>query len=765
MTEPSPELAAEIRAVWSDPSRRFAERYVLLSELGQGAAGRVHRAWDAQEKRLVALKTLVALDDHSRARFERELQALHGLEHPGIAAVRDAGEHEGTPFLALDFVDGRPLDVLAKADGGLPAERAAEVVRDVARALAYAHEQGVLHRDVKPQNIVVEEATGRARLVDFGLAGLRSAEQLTQTGTSIGTPGYMSPEQAKGDREATDRRTDVYSLGATLYRLLAGRAPFEADSMLSLSYKIVHEPPELPSELRPGVDPRLEAISLHCLRKAPAARYPTAGYLADDLDRYLAGESVRAPLARGRRWLWIGLGVALLSVAAGVVAVSQRQPRGTAPLAAARATPSPAPTAPPALGIAPEERVASATDALRAGDFDLAETELRAALEAASRTSSALVLLGFVQHARGEEASAVESWGLAHEAGPNEFERWVRELPAGARLAACQGVGISGLRVRAAGPRLDWVAPAVRDELSARAARPALAKVLLAAYTGATWVELMPLLAAAEEEAPGALEVALERVRLLVGRDRYAEVPDAVARAAELGAPLAELARLEAECLLRQGRRADALARYAVAAERDPAGADGLCAAAERRWLEGDAEAAADLARRALAAGPTHVPSRVALALALLSQQLPQEALSEATAALALGGALNARVLIVRALAFARSLLATEGDAGLPDAVTELGRVGAVTKGATTRLLAAGLAFRSVETQAQAGPLLEAAIRYEPERARAHLELGLFRLRTGAVESAVRACWDHAQALDPELAIPAAYEAELERRR
>ncbi|MCO5172346.1 MAG: protein kinase [Planctomycetes bacterium] len=279
--------------------------YEVKGELGRGGMGIVYRAHDPRLGRDVALKVLHALEagEEDLARFEREARAAARVQHPSIVAVHAAGVDGGTPWLALQLVDGESLKARLARDGPLEPAHAARLLETVARALACAHEAGVLHRDLKPHNVLLDP-DGAPLLADFGLAraidpGAGEQAGLTVTGQVLGTPAYMAPEQAEGRSEAVDGRSDVYGLGATLYEALTGRPPFSGRSVIAVLAAVVEQDPPAPSTLRPGVPRDLEAICLTCLAKAPAARYPTAAALAADLGRFLAGEAV---VARHERW-------------------------------------------------------------------------------------------------------------------------------------------------------------------------------------------------------------------------------------------------------------------------------------------------------------------------------------------------------------------------------------------------------------------------------------------------------------------------------
>ncbi|MBI3724044.1 serine/threonine protein kinase [bacterium] len=296
-------LAAEVERARADPARRLG-RFVLLSQLGKGGMGVVWRAWDDRLRRVVALKSILpgeGVDEAAIARFRREAEAAARLRHPAIVAVHEAGEIPlGPPsspsvhYIAMDCVRGRSLDArLQPGKAKLAAHRAIEMVRDVARAVQYAHEQGVIHRDLKPQNIIVDDESERPFVLDFGLAAIRGARtRLTKTGASMGTPAYMPPEQASG--EPVDVRADVYSLGATLYHVLTGRPPFAGESDVNLIVAVLTKDPVPPRRLNPRAAADVETICLRCLEKDKERRYSSAAQLADELDRFLHGDPIEA---------------------------------------------------------------------------------------------------------------------------------------------------------------------------------------------------------------------------------------------------------------------------------------------------------------------------------------------------------------------------------------------------------------------------------------------------------------------------------------
>jgi len=260
-------------------------RYEILSELGHGAMGVVYKAQDPKIGRVVAIKTLSAAGqgtelEQYRARFLVEAKSAGRLNHPNIVAVHDvADDDEGKPCLVLEFVEGTTLDRLV-AEENIPLARLLELLAQVARALGYAHAHGIVHRDVKPANIMVTQ-TGQAKLSDFGIAKLEGTS-MTIAGQVMGTPAFMSPEQCTGT--GVDARSDIFSLGAVLYTLSTGEKPFPGDTFTSVAYKVVHVSPVPVRELNPALPDQLDAIIARSMAKDPKSRYPSADEMAGDIE-------------------------------------------------------------------------------------------------------------------------------------------------------------------------------------------------------------------------------------------------------------------------------------------------------------------------------------------------------------------------------------------------------------------------------------------------------------------------------------------------
>jgi eukaryotic-like serine/threonine-protein kinase len=293
--------------------------YEILEELGRGGMGVVYRARQKSLGRLVAIKMMREArlsNDSDRGRFTAEAEAAARLKHPSIVTVYEVGHHAGLPYIVMEYVEGRTLGQ-ALADGPLPPRDAARLVAEVARGVHHAHEGGILHRDLKPGNIllsndqcpmpndqkqpgsalVIGHSSFRPKVADFGLAKRMAVspesvrDWRTQTGAIVGTPGYMAPEQATGRKDVTPA-TDVYSLGAILYECLTGRPPFQATNPIDILFMVVEQEPVSPRLLVSGIDRDLEMICLKCLQKPPDLRYASAAELAADLEAYLAGEAV-----------------------------------------------------------------------------------------------------------------------------------------------------------------------------------------------------------------------------------------------------------------------------------------------------------------------------------------------------------------------------------------------------------------------------------------------------------------------------------------
>ena len=284
--------------------RLVGARYELGELIGYGGMAEVHRGHDVRLGREVAVKVLrsdLARDPAFQNRFRREAQAAAGLNHPSIVAVYDTGEDGDpsglddtpSPYIVMEYVEGRTLREVLKSEGQLPARRAMEITAEVCNALDFSHRSGIVHRDVKPGNVMIT-SSGAVKVMDFGIARALADNAATVTATSavIGTAQYLSPEQARG--ESVDARSDVYSTGCLLYELLTGHPPFTGDSPVAVAYQHVRENPRIPSSENPAVPKALDSIVMKALAKNPLNRYQTAGDMRADLQRAIAGQPVEA---------------------------------------------------------------------------------------------------------------------------------------------------------------------------------------------------------------------------------------------------------------------------------------------------------------------------------------------------------------------------------------------------------------------------------------------------------------------------------------
>jgi serine/threonine protein kinase len=285
-------------------------RYVLRDLLGQGGMASVHLAHDTVLDRPVAVKTLhtnLGNEPSFRERFRREAQSVAKLNHTNIVSVFDSGEDvidgQLVPYIVMEYVEGQPLGDVLAADiaqyGAMPADKALKVTGDVLAALAVSHEMGLVHRDIKPGNVMITKR-GVVKVMDFGIARAMQSgvTSMTQTGMVVGTPQYLSPEQALG--RGVDERSDLYSVGCMLFELLTGRLPFDADSPLAMAYQHVQEIPPAPSAFNRALGPAVDALVARALRKNPVERFPTADAMHDESDRVLAATARNTmPLVSG----------------------------------------------------------------------------------------------------------------------------------------------------------------------------------------------------------------------------------------------------------------------------------------------------------------------------------------------------------------------------------------------------------------------------------------------------------------------------------
>ena len=304
-------------------------RYRVVDRIGSGGMADVYCAEDTQLGRRVALKLLYrrfAEDEQFVERFRREASSAAGLQHPSIVGIFDRGEWDGTYYIAMELIDGRSLKDVIREQGPAPAEAATDIALQILRALRFAHKRGVIHRDIKPHNVLIDQE-GRVKVADFGIARA-GASDMTETGSIMGTAQYLSPEQAQG--EPVDARSDLYSIGIVLYEMLTGRVPFDAESAVTVALKQVSEEPVPPMQLNPEIPPALDAVVLRAMEKDPARRFQDADefIVALEAARTDPGAVLPPPPPaevvdevepdRSRWWLWL-LGVlALVAIAVGL---------------------------------------------------------------------------------------------------------------------------------------------------------------------------------------------------------------------------------------------------------------------------------------------------------------------------------------------------------------------------------------------------------------------------------------------------------------
>ncbi|MGI9952342.1 Stk1 family PASTA domain-containing Ser/Thr kinase [Moorellaceae bacterium AZ2] len=313
-------------------------RYEIKEALGGGGMALVYRGQDRLLNRSVTIKILreqFASDRNFVARFQQEAQAVARLSHPNVVSIYDVGQEEGLHYLVMEYVEGNSLKEVIDQRAPLPAQEAVDIALQICEALEHAHENGVIHRDIKPHNILITKQ-GRVKVTDFGIAQAVSEATMTYTGTLIGSVHYLAPEQARG--ESTGVTADIYSLGVVLYEMVTGQVPFNGDTPLSVALKHLHEEPRLPRELNPNIPPALERIILRALAKDPARRYPSAASLRADLralrnvlaEENSATQELPGLVAlaadppkgkqgkrRPRLWAWVLLAVFFLALAAG----------------------------------------------------------------------------------------------------------------------------------------------------------------------------------------------------------------------------------------------------------------------------------------------------------------------------------------------------------------------------------------------------------------------------------------------------------------
>jgi serine/threonine-protein kinase len=274
----------------TQPGFQQVGRYQILERIGRGAMATVYKAYDPEINRTLALKFLqpdLCVDEEHRSRFLREAKAAGGLSHPNIVTVFDVGEIQGRPYIAMELLDGTPLSEIMRPGAGMPIRDVVEIGIQLARALDYAHSKGIFHRDIKPSNIMRLKDGNTIKVTDFGIARIDGGEdtQHTRVGTVLGTPQYMSPEQAMGEK--VDGRSDLFSVGVVLYQLLAGHAPFEATSIVTLAHRIAKEDPTPIEKQRRDIPPALRRVVERCLKKQPDKRFQNGRELAAALAKFI----------------------------------------------------------------------------------------------------------------------------------------------------------------------------------------------------------------------------------------------------------------------------------------------------------------------------------------------------------------------------------------------------------------------------------------------------------------------------------------------
>ncbi|MCI0533938.1 MAG: serine/threonine protein kinase, partial [Verrucomicrobiales bacterium] len=411
-TTPEAEGASSGQRPAIPPVRKFGD-YELLEEIGRGGMGVVYRARQKSLDRIVAVKVLLfgslASPEFVR-RFRAEASTAGGLQHPNIVHMYEVGMQQGEHYLVMDYVEGHSLACLIKTQP-LPSRRAATYLNTIAEAIEYAHQRGILHHDLKPSNVLIDR-DDQPRVADFGLAkrfevppsigsgapqaGTPSLD-LTITGQVLGSPNYIPPEQAAGDRGRVSRRSDVYSLGAMLYHLLTGRPPFMAESLTDTLQQVLSTEPIPPRLLNPAVPADLETICLKCLEKEPSKRYPTAQELGDELRRFLKDEPIRArPVSLAEKaWRWCGRKPVLASLSAATLLLLLTVAIGS-PIATFRIRRA-------------QQRVATHARELR---LNLYAADIRTAQQAVEQNNrgQALALLRRHQPQAGSDADDLRGW-------------------------------------------------------------------------------------------------------------------------------------------------------------------------------------------------------------------------------------------------------------------------------------------------------------------------------------------------------------------
>jgi len=752
------------------PSAAQIGSYRIERELGRGGQGVVYEVTHAVLNRTFALKLCLERDEEGRQRFVREARLASQMTSPGLVRVHDYGELEGRPYYVMELCRGEDLGRRLRR-GPLEPERALRLLAGVADALAEIHSLGIVHRDVKPANLVFQAGPGleergpgegeplapvageRLRLTDFGLARPLGERSLTMSGDLIGSPAYMAPEQAL-EAKSVDARADVYSLGAVLYECLTGSPPFLGATFMDTLQRTLSEPLRPPSELDPSLAPYDELLA-DALAKDPGQRILDATAFRERIEALLV--SGGRPGARGGPSPALLGALAAATILAGVAAAvflqSPSQPEPEASPSLARASPSPSPPASPSpeAWTIPETRqrasaawIASSAppEVLRALDDALARAPEHQELRA---------LRAGLRHLARQEAGARSDLGrLLRASGELRtleglISRTLGSSPWGASLAqeALLGLRVTYPSAESLAARVQtWVEPV------AESAREPLRRALIAAARGAPYAEFEGELEAARAAAPDDLALKVWRARLLVGRDRYLEAKRAISWI-QRERPSREIrhvaTRLEGDRLWRAGNLHDSVLAWEEGS--GGVGPDAVIARAQAHWLgkpdQNRVESLAMVAD-ALREAPNHPRLLSLRCLFLLGS--PWEGLRAADIALARGGAVDGQLLGFRAFAYQGVCV----QAKLPDlARAEWESVFRVSQGAYYRVGATGLGLSTAEGRAWIRPHLERALKLEPKRAHVHEYLGGLALLEDRPRDEVLALWRRAHELEP----------------
>ncbi len=555
------------------PSARFG-RFVRVQKVGSGGMGEVWKSWDTRLSRWVALKFLKDEDPDEVARFTREARTAGGLTHAHIAAIHEIGHDQGRHYIVMQFVAGPTLEKFPRRDRGL----LVRLVRDAARAVAFAHRQGVVHRDLKPRNIMVSRTRGgwHAVVTDFGLAkSLSEGSTLSGTGDLVGTPGYLSPEQARGDR--ANARSDIYALGATLYELLTGSVPFHGTNVYETLRMIQEEAPRPPRKLDASVSTDLETIVLTCLEKDPARRYATAEDLVEDLERSLRGDSIRARragagyrlrrlLARRRVQGALAAVVALALLVLWLAATLRAKARAEAMAEGYRLWAE-------LEGISKGEQTRESLSPLAVkarGEFEKAER--------ITPTPEARVMIGLTHQVEGRYPQALQAW-----AGAMGLDAGHRD----ARLHRAKWLWMSYLKSRV--PRLIDL-HADPGSRRARLRREEAPEVVKETSSESEWArQARELLAGLPEKAEGReLLLGLQAM----GEQKYLQAAEHLRGYTSDHSWDALAWRAEGLCWLFEGKEAPALRCFNRVIDLSPVDPVPLCNRANARWLAGEPEKA-----------------------------------------------------------------------------------------------------------------------------------------------------------------------------